>query len=331
LARWLSAMGDRGDAGALIARAFPERIALRRAGDAPRYLLSGGKGARLADDDALAGQRLLAVADIDGADGREAVIRLAAPLAASELEDLFGNVIEWRDVCEWSRRERKVIARRRRMLGALVLEDQMWRDAPPEAVAAGMAEGVRDLGIAALPWSAAARRVQARAVWARAGGASAPDLSDDGLLAHLDDWLTPHLVGMSTVGDLSRLDMAGLLKDALGWEGAQAVDGAAPSHFVAPTGTKAPIDYSGAAPSAAIRLQELFGLDAHPIVAGAPLLLELLSPAGRPVQMTADLPGFWRSSYVDVRKDMRGRYPRHPWPEDPANATPTRRVKPRVT
>lgn len=331
LARRLSATGDGGDAGALIALAFPDRIALRRAGDAPRYLLSGGKGARLPDDDGLAGQRLLAVADIDGADGREAVIRLAAPLATSDLEDLFGDRIEWREVCEWSRRERKVIARRRRMLGALVLEDRIWRDAPPDAIAEGMAAGVRDLGISALPWTAAARRVQARAVWARAGGADAPELSDEGLLARLDDWLTPHLTGMASAGDLSRLDMTALLRDALGWDGAQAVDRAAPSHFVAPTGTKAPVDYSGAAPSAAIRLQELFGLDVHPVVAGRPLLLELLSPAGRPVQMTADLPGFWRSSYEDVRKDMRGRYPRHPWPEAPQSAAPTRRVKPRGT
>lgn len=331
LARRLSAKGDGGEAGALVARAFPDRIALRRPGDMPRFLLSGGKGARLADDDGLAAQRLLAVADIDGADGREAVIRLAAPLSTSDVEDLFGAQIQWQEVCEWSRRERKVIARRRRMLGALVLEDQILRDAPPEAVAAGMADGVRDLGIAALPWTKAARRVQARTVWARTGGAQAPDLSDEGLLAHMDEWLTPHLVGMSSAGDLARLDVAALLRDALGWDGAQAVDRVAPSHFTAPTGTNAPIDYSGAAPSAAIRLQELFGLNVHPIVAGAPLLLELLSPAGRPVQMTADLPGFWQSSYGDVRKDMRGRYPRHPWPEDPASAAPTKRVKPRGT
>ncbi len=341
LARRLEVIGEGGDAGALIARAFPDRIGLRRSGDAPRFLLSGGKGARLADDDGLAGQHLLAVADIDGADGREAVIRLAAPLAMSDLEDLFGERIEWRDVCEWSRRERKVIARQRRMLGALVLDDRIWRDAEPEVVAAALIDGVRDLGIGALPWTPAARRVQARVEWARsemarsemerAGGADVPDLSDAGLLDDLHHWLAPHLTGLSSGTDLGQLDMAALLRDALGWAGGQAVDRAAPSHFTAPTGTKVPIDYGGSTPSAAVRLQELFGLNAHPVVAGKPLLLELLSPAGRPVQMTTDLPGFWQSSYSDVRKDMRGRYPRHPWPEDPANAEPTRRVKPRRT
>ncbi|MGB0853930.1 MAG: ATP-dependent helicase C-terminal domain-containing protein, partial [Pikeienuella sp.] len=150
-------------------------------------------------------------------------------------------------------------------------------------------------------------------------------------LDDLHHWLAPHLTGLSSGTDLGQLDMAALLRDALGWAGGQAVERAAPSHFTAPTGTKVPIDYGGSTPSAAVRLQELFGLNAHPVVAGKPLLLELLSPAGRPVQMTTDLPGFWQSSYSDVRKDMRGRYPRHPWPEDPANAEPTRRVKPRGT
>lgn len=330
-----SPAADGADAGALIARAYPDRIALRRPGGEARYLLSGGKGARLAPEDDLASQRLLAVADSDGADGREAVIRLAAPLGMTDLEALYSARMIWREVCEWSRRDRRVIARRQRMLGALALEDKTWPDAPPEALAAAMAMGLRDLGIAALPWTAAARRAQARAVWARqgeSGGTPAlPDLSDEGLLAGLDDWLVPYLTGMTSAADLSRFDMVSLLRDALGWEGAQIVDRAAPSHFTAPTGTKVPIDYSGAAPSAAIRLQELFGLDVHPMAAGVPLVLELLSPASRPVQTTADLPGFWRSSYADVRKDMRGRYPRHPWPEDPVTAAPTTRVKPRGT
>ncbi|MEM7522510.1 MAG: ATP-dependent helicase HrpB [Pseudomonadota bacterium] len=314
--------------GALLARAYPDRIARRRPGGEPRYVLSSGKGARLAAEDELAGRGMLVAADLDG-DAREATIRLAAALTRGDVEAIFADRVAWETSCVWSKRERKVEARRRLTLGAIALEDHPWRDAPAEATAAAMTDGVRDLGLAALPWSKAARRLSARVEWARPRGAATVSLAESDLAETLDEWLTPHLSGITGADDLARLDLVSILRAHVGWDGMQAVDRTAPEAVKAPTGAGCPIDYSGARPSISVRLQEMFGLAEHPKVGGAPLLIELLSPAGRPVQTTADLPGFWRSSYADVRKDMRGRYPRHPWPEDPATADPTRRVKPR--
>ena len=333
LARRMNVTGAaRADWGDLIARAYPDRIALRRKGGEPRFLLSGGRGAKLAAEDALAGHALLAVADVEG-EAKEAVIRLAAPLSRAQLDDLYGDQMRWEAVCDWSRRDRRVEARRRLTLGALALEDKPWKDASGEALAAAMTDGVRDLGVERLPWSKAARLLAARSEWARARGADLADLSSAGLMARLDAWLTPHLIGCRTLDDLAGLNMVDILKAELGWEGTQTLDRLAPAAITAPTGTRLPVDYDGAQPSVAVRLQELFGLDQHPVVGPdrTPLLIELLSPAGRPVQTTADLPGFWRTSYADVRKDMRGRYPRHPWPENPLEAEATRRVKPRGT
>ncbi|MGG7568100.1 ATP-dependent helicase HrpB [Rhodovulum sp. DZ06] len=330
--------GDAESPGALLARAYPDRIALmRRNGEATRerpearYLLSGGKGAALSGGDPLSSQRLLAVADTDG-DPRQAKIRLAAPLDRAELEALYGDRLEEVRVCQWNSRTRSVEARIQRRLFALVLDDRRWPDAPPEARAAAMAEGVRELGLQCLPWTAAAMRLRARVDFGRRAGVKGlPDMSDDALLAELDAWLTPHLGTIRGAGELERLDLASLLSARLDWGASQALEAAAPSHFTAPTGSKVPVDYDRDPPAIAIRLQELFGLTEHPSVGPRrlPLLLDLLSPAGRPVQTTADLPGFWANSYADVRKDLRGRYPRHPWPEDPAAAEATRRAKPR--
>ncbi len=324
--------GGRADPGELIARAFPDRIALRRKGGEARFLLSGGRGAKLPAEDALAGHALLAVADVDG-EAKEATIRLASPLSRVQLDELYGGQMRWEETCNWSRRDRRVEARRRLMLGALALEDKPWKDATGEALAAAMTDGVRDLGLERLPWSKAARLLAARSEWARSRGADLADLSAEGLMARLDDWLTPHLLGCRTLDDLAGINLAEVLKAELGWEGTQTLDRLVPAAITAPTGTKLSVDYDGAQPSVAVRLQELFGLDQHPVVGPdrTPLLIELLSPAGRPVQTTADLPGFWRTSYADVRKDMRGRYPRHPWPENPVEAQATRRVKPRGT
>lgn len=329
LARMVPGRGGVGVAG-LVSLAYPDRIALRRPGEAPRWLMSGGKGAVMDPADPLAGQRLLAVAETDG-DPREARIRLAAPLAETELRALHAGRLVTRRICEWSRRDRAVIARERLMLGAIALEDRVWRDAPPEALAAAMAEGVREMGLDALPWTPAARRLRARVEWLRAQGADLPDMSDAGLLARLDDWLRPHLAGMRRASDLAALDLAAILAGLLDWPQRQLLDREAPAEFVAPTGSRLPVDWSGGAPGIRVRLQELFGLTEHPVLGPrrCPLVIELLSPAGRPVQVTADLPGFWASSYDDVRKEMRGRYPRHPWPEDPTRAAPTRGTRPR--
>ncbi len=321
-------------AGALLSLAYPDRVALRRPGDDPRYLLAGGRGAALPADDPLAAQRLIVAAEVEDS-GREGTIRLAAVLSEADLRAQHGAAIGWVSSAEWSRRTRQVEARSREMFGALALADRVWRDAPPEALGAALAEGIRTLGLAALDWPPAALGLRRRVEWLRAqGGALAgrlPDFSDAGLLASLDGWLAPHLSGMRRIEEVRRLDLTGLLTAALGRELKREVDRATPAWFETPLGDRAAIDYSGAAPVLAIRVQELFGVTTHPVAGDppVPLVIELLSPARRPVQTTSDLPGFWASSYAEVRKEMRARYPKHPWPEDPAGAEATRRAKPR--
>jgi len=309
--------------GEMASLAYPDRVGLRRKGEQPRYVLSGGKGAMLDEADPLASQRLIVALDLDG-DAREARIRLAAALSESELRAVHGDAIFWHDVCAWSRRENRVVARRQERFGALILADRLWPEAPPDQVARAMLDGVRMQG---LPWSDAARRFQARVDLLRAEGAELPDLSDTGLMARLEDWLLPYLDGVRSAEDLKSVDLLPALRGALSWEEQQLLDRLAPAHFETPLGRRVPIDYGGEAPGIALRLQELFGVTEHPCVGPKrlPLRLTLLSPANRPVQVTMDLPGFWASSYADVRKDMRGRYPKHPWPEDPTRAQPPQR------
>ena len=309
------------------ALAYPDRIALRRPGDAPRYQLSGGKGAVLNAGDPLANARLLVVTDTDG-NPREARIRQAVQITEGELRDLFADDIAWENTCEWSKRERRVIARNQEKLGAIALADRIWKDAPSETVARAMLDGVRDLG---LVFSDAANRFRARVALARAGGADLPDMGEAALLETLDDWLLPYLSGVTTADHWKRFDLLPPLRAMLDWGQMQALDAATPAHFTTPLGREIPIDYSGEAPEITLRIQEMFGQTTHPAVAGQPLRVTLLSPAQRPVQTTMDLPGFWSGSYADVRKDMRARYPRHPWPEDPTQADPTLRAKPRGT
>ncbi|MFV0358446.1 ATP-dependent helicase HrpB [Tropicimonas sp.] len=309
------------------ALAYPDRIGLHRPGDQPRWLLSGGKGAAMDESDPLAGQRLLVATDLDG-DAREARIRLALPLSESALRALYGPQIHWVDVAEWSRRERKVVARQQERFGALVLNDRIWRDAPADLLAGAALEGVRQLG---LPWSDAARRLQARALLYRAEGGEIADLSDGALMAQAEDWLLPYLGGIRDAAGIGALDLSTPLRQFIGRETLQRLDREIPGAFTTPLGRAIPIDYSGEAPEISVRVQEMFGVTRHPAVGPRhlPLRITLLSPAGRPVQTTMDLPGFWASSYADVRKDMRARYPRHPWPENPTEADPTLRAKPR--
>ncbi len=316
--------------GAMAALAYPDRIGLRRLGDAPRYLLSGGKGAFLADGDTLGANRLIVATDLDG-DAKEARIRLAVALSEAELTTLYGDRITDEHVCVWNKRARRVDARIQRQFQSLVLSDRIWKDCPSDALATGMIAGIRDLGLGVLPWSNAAELFRARVSWLRDKGSDMPDLSDTALLNGLEEWLGPHLSGMKKPDDLKRLDMNKILTGVLSWDAGQLLDTLAPASIKAPTGTRLHVDYSGEQPSVSVRLQELFGLTTHPCVGPdrIPLLIELLSPARRTVQTTADLPNFWGTSYADVRKDMRGRYPRHPWPEDPTVAEATRRVKPR--
>jgi ATP-dependent helicase HrpB len=321
-------------AGALLSLAYPDRVGLRRPGDDPRYLLSGGRGAVLAADDPMAGQRLIVAADLEDS-GREATIRLAAGLAEADLRALHGGQIGWRNSAGWSARARQVEARTREMFGAIALADRQWRDAPPEAVGAALAEGIRAAGIATLDWSKSAMGLRGRVEWLRAQDGKLaerlPDWSDAGLVASIGLWLTPHLGGMRRIEEAARLELGALLRATLDRETLREIDRAAPSHFARPLGDRVAIDFDGGGPVLSIRVQELFGVAVHPTAGDppVPLAIELLSPARRPVQTTSDLPGFWASSYAEVRKEMRARYPKHPWPENPAAAEATRRAKPR--
>ncbi|MBE3637890.1 ATP-dependent helicase HrpB [Mangrovicoccus algicola] len=312
----------------MAALAYPDRIGLRRKGDDPRWLLSGGKGAAMDPGDPLAGQRLIVALDLDG-DAREARLRLGAALGEAELRGLYADRIAEIPVCQWSKRDRRVEARLQERFGALVLTDRHWKDAPEEAVAAAALEGLRDLGLQALKPSAAFDLLRARLALARNEMPGLPDPSEDALLAEAEDWLLPYLGRARSAADLKALDPGPALAARLGWDEAQALDRFAPPHYTTPLGRRIAIDYGAEAPEITLRLQEMFGETRHPMVGGRPLRVTLLSPAGRPVQTTMDLPGFWTSSYADVRKDMRGRYPRHPWPEDPTAADPTLRAKPR--
>ncbi len=300
------------------ALAYPDRVGLRRPGALPRWLLSGGKGARMAEGEALAAARLIVVTDTDG-HPREATIRQAAALSEAELRAVHGARIGWVEICAWSRREGRVVARRQERFGAIALDDRLWPDAPPEAVARAMLEGVRELG---LNPSDAARRFLARVALLRLFGTS-----EAALLGSAEEWLLPFLGGVRSAGAWKGFDLLPALRARLDWAAQERLDREAPAALETPLGRRVPIDYGGAAPEVAVRVQELYGMREHPSVAGRPLKLTLLSPAGRPVQVTMDLPGFWAGSYADVAKDMRARYPRHPWPDDPMAADPTLRAK----
>ncbi|MHA6265113.1 ATP-dependent helicase HrpB [Arenibacterium sp. CAU 1754] len=310
---------------AMAALAYPDRVGQRRKGDAARFVLSGGKGAVMRDDDPLAGARYIVAIDTDG-NPREARIRLAAQIGEGEIRALFADQITWQDICEWSRRDRRVVARRQERFGALVLEDRLWKNAPEDAVARAMLDGVRDLGLRLTP---AAARFAARVELARAEGVDLPDMSPDGLMASLETWLLPMLGAVRSAEDWKRFNPLEALRATLSWDQIQQLDTHAPDSFVTPLGRKIPIEYSEDGPEIAVRLQEMFGVTRHPTSGGVPLKITLLSPAQRPVQVTRDLPGFWAGSYDDVRKDMRAAYPKHPWPEDPTQADPTLRAKPR--
>lgn len=315
--------------GAVLSLAYPDRIGKRRGRNDPRFVLSSGKGALLGDEGQFAGAEFLAIADLDG-DMKNAKIRLAAPIAENELREI--HFVEQTDICTWDKRKAAVIAERQTRLGQIVLDRKPAMGAT-EAVRIAMLDGVRSLGLTALPWSKETRELCRRAEWVRMRGGEVPVMSESALLADINDWLGPYLDGVTSKAALVSVDLRAAIDARLGWDVAAEINRLAPIKFTAPTGTGVRISYEDEQPKISIRLQELMGLTRHPTVGPdhTPLLIELLSPAQRPIQTTADLPGFWASSYADVRKDMRGRYPRHHWPENPAQAEATRRVKPRKT
>jgi ATP-dependent helicase HrpB len=317
--------------GLLLAFAYPDRVGQRRPGQGARFLLRNGLGAALADGQGLAAAPFIVAAELDGR-RPESRVFLAAPLALDEIEAHLADQVERERVVAWDAESGGVLARERERLGAIVLREAHLRDPDPALVTAAILDGVAREGLGVLPWSDAARRLQQRLLFARRLDPRWPDVSDAALAATTGDWLAPHLAGVRRRDELARLDVVAALLSRLTWEQRAALDELAPTHLVVPSGSRIPIDYSDpGAPVLAVRLQEMFGLAETPRVGrgAVPLTLHLLSPAHRPVQVTRDLAGFWRGTYFDVRKDLRGRYPKHHWPDDPLSATPTRRARPR--
>ncbi len=317
--------------GLLVAFAYPDRIAERRSSDGQRFRLRNGRAAALSRPQLLSDAAYLSIAHLDGR-RRESRIFTAAPLRESDLHDYFGDQIESEEHIAWDAGAQLVRARSRQRLGAIILKDGPLAEPDPAALARGILEGVRQHGLDLLPWTKNARQLQERLVFLHHHDEAWPDVTDDTLLDTLDDWLLPHVYGMKRAEDLKSLHMTQILKDQLTWEQRDRLDELAPTHLTVPSGSRRPIDYSNPdAPVLAVRLQEMFGATETPRVAGGrvPLTLHLLSPAQRPVQITQDLANFWDHTYFEVRKDMKGRYPKHYWPDDPHSATPTNRTKPR--
>ncbi|HET6620367.1 MAG TPA: ATP-dependent helicase HrpB [Dongiaceae bacterium] len=319
--------------GQVLALAYPDRLAQRRGG-VGQFRLSNGRGAMLRPHDPLAAEDFLAVGSLDG-DARQARIFLAAPITLAEIEEDFAGAIETRDQLVWNTRSEVVDAKRERRLWFLVLEEKPLKNLQPDQVAAAMVEGIRAMGLETLPWTANARSLQARIAFLRRVGDARhawPDLSDAALLAGLEEWLAPYLSGMTRRTHLANLDVTEALLACLDWKQRQALDALAPTHLAVPSGSRVPLDYqSGEVPVLAVRLQEMFGATETPAIAGGKVqvLLHLLSPARRPVQVTRDLTSFWANSYRAVKADLKGQYPKHHWPDDPLQAEPTARAKPR--
>lgn len=326
------------DVGVVLAFAYPDRIGRRRPGAEGRFTLANGRGAHFAEPQGLAKQELIVAVDLDDRE-RDARILIAAPLARADIEEYLPELLRRQESVEWNSREQAVIARRTLQLGAIVLEEKPLPEVPVEAARSAMLMGVRELGVEILPWTREARDLQARIEFARkqtqpaderAGARSVtswPAVADADLAASVETWLGPWLEGVTRKEHLARIPLVDALRALLTWEQQRELDGVAPTHLRVPSGSQIRIDYlDPSAPVVSVRLQEVFGLDATPRIGGGriPVTFKLLSPAQRPVQVTRDLASFWRGSYAEVRKDMRGRYPKHYWPENPLEAEPTR-------
>ena len=316
--------------GSLLALAYPDRVAKNRGGGSGGFLLANGRGGALDAASPLAREPFLAVAELTGAAAASRII-LAAPIALDEIEARFAGKIEDREAVSFDAASASLRARRSRRLGALVLSEQIKAVEPGADSARLLAEGIAALGIGKLPWSKAQLQLRDRVQFLRhAEGEDWPDLSDGALARAAAEWLAPFLSGKTALSQIGADDLSAALDALLPWSLRKRLDTEAPTHFTAPSGSHVPIDYEAEeGPKLSIRVQELFGLAQHPAIAGGciPLVIELLSPAHRPVQVTRDLRGFWRGSYKDVKTEMRGRYPKHPWPDDPRHAPATRRAK----
>ncbi len=325
--------GDLSDCGRLIAMAYPDRIAKARGRDGEFLMVNGRAGAMEAHE-RLARAPFLAIAEISG---RAAAARIlaGAALSADDVETIAGAQIVARDEVTFDKQSLSLRRRRARKLGAIALSEQILPVEANSQTAVALAKGAALVGIDKLPWTKAQNQWRDRVMFLRrAEGDDWPDLSDDALAQTPEDWLAPFIEGRISLNAISANDLDAALSALLPWEMMRRLDAEAPTHFEAPTGSRVAVDYEAeGGPVLAIRVQELFGLSTHPALAGGrvPLTLHLLSPAHRPIQITKDLPGFWKGSWAAVKSDMKGRYPRHPWPDDPAGAAPTTRAKPRGT
>jgi ATP-dependent helicase HrpB len=322
---------DEHSPGSLLALAYPDRVARNRGGGGT-FLLANGRGGAVDPASPLAREPFLAVAELTGAAATSRVV-LAAPITLAEIESRFAGQIEDHETIAFDANSASLRARRSRRLGALTLSEQTKPVMLDADSARLLAEGIAGLGVGKLPWSKVQLQFRNRVNFLRrAEGDEWPDLSDDALARAAAEWLAPFLIGKTALSQIGADDLAAALDARLPWALRKRLDAEAPTHFNAPSGSHVPIDYEAEeGPKLSIRVQELFGLAVHPAIAAGrvPLMIELLSPAYRPVQVTRDLPGFWRGSYKDVRTDLRGRYPKHPWPENPLTALATRRAKPR--
>jgi ATP-dependent helicase HrpB len=320
--------------GRLLAWAYPERVARRRPGGEGRFLLVCGRGAVFDPAEPLAAADYVVAANLDG-DRREARVFLAAGYDESTLRAQFGDRIQRYQEVSWDPGRQAVTVRQVTQLGALVLASRPSAAPDPGRVQAVLLDGIRQGGLDCLPWTPALKRWRARVLFAgrfaEGQGVCWPDFSDEALLATLALWLGPSVAGLMRLRDLTPAALKQALEGRLSWEQRRRVELLAPAHLTVPSGSRLPVDYSQDPPVLAVRIQEMFGAAATPAVADGrlPLVLHLLSPAGRPLQVTRDLAHFWRSVYHTVKREMRGRYPRHPWPDDPLQAPATRRAKPR--
>jgi ATP-dependent helicase HrpB len=323
--------GNELSVGAILALAYPERLAKNRGGTPGAFLLANGRGAGIDPTSPLAREPFLAVAEIVGsaAQGR---ITLAVAMSLAEIEAHFADRIEGREDVSVDPATLALRCRRSRRLGAITFGEQPMPVTPDAATGQRLASAIAGAGLDRLPWTKALRQWRDRVLFLRkAEGDEWPDLSDAALAASAAEWLAPLLADKTALAGLTATELETALQNMLPYAMRRRLEAEAPTHFDAPSGSRVPIEYEPDGPKLAIRVQELFGLDRHPTVARGrvPVVIELLSPAHRPVQVTRDLPNFWRGSYAAVRADLRGRYPRHPWPEDPLSAPATRRAKPR--
>jgi ATP-dependent helicase HrpB len=308
-------------AGRVLALAYPDRLAIRRGGPG-RFQLRTGQTAWLPATDELAGAAFVVAADLDGK-RKDTRIRLAAALDATDVAGAFAHQVSERVELVWT--DGELVERAERRLGGLVLDTVTRRPAAGPAVVDQLLARVRTTRLAALGWGASSVALRHRLAFLhRTLGEPWPDVSDEGLLGRLGEWLAPRLSDATSASALEAIDMTSVLWSMTDPRVAGDLDRLAPARLALPSGRTVPIDYTGDAPSASVRVQELFGVTTHPTAGGRPVVLQLLSPAGRPVQVTGDLPGFWAGSWREVRKEMAGRYPKHRWPEDPATADPGR-------